>query len=127
MVGKRHDAAEITAKLTEADAMAASGHVQHDISKALGISIMTYHRWRKMRATTITAVAATMMQASWPSTPNTANSKAAIKPDQDSRLRQLELENSRLRRILTDLLLERLALTDGLDRDRRFGRFRASV
>jgi 2-keto-4-pentenoate hydratase/2-oxohepta-3-ene-1,7-dioic acid hydratase in catechol pathway len=48
MVGKRHASAEITAKLAQANELAAKGKTQREISKVLGVSIMTYHRWRKM-------------------------------------------------------------------------------
>jgi putative transposase len=48
MVGKRHASGEITAKLAHANELAAKGKTQREISKALGVSIMTYHRWKKM-------------------------------------------------------------------------------
>ena len=44
---KRHSAAEIATKLREADALAAAGRRQSEIAKALAISVMTLHRWRK--------------------------------------------------------------------------------
>ena len=47
MVGKRHASGEITAKLAQANELAAKGKTQREISKALGVSIMTYHRWKK--------------------------------------------------------------------------------
>ena len=46
---KRHAAAEIAAKLVDADALAKNGQPRAEIAKALGISVMTLHRWRKMR------------------------------------------------------------------------------
>ena len=48
MVGKRHASDEISAKLAQANELAAKGKTQREISKALGVSIMTYHRWKKM-------------------------------------------------------------------------------
>jgi hypothetical protein len=48
MVGKRHASGEIAAKLAQANELAAKGKTQREISKALGVSIMTYHRWKKM-------------------------------------------------------------------------------
>ena len=44
---KRHATAEIAAKLLDADALAKNGQPQAKIAKALGISVMTLHRWRK--------------------------------------------------------------------------------
>ena len=48
MKSKRHSAAEISAKLEQAQALAAAGKLQSEIAKALGVSIMTLHRWRKL-------------------------------------------------------------------------------
>ena len=48
MVGRRHDSQEISDKLAQADQLAAKGKTQREISKALGVSVMTYHRWKKM-------------------------------------------------------------------------------
>ena len=44
---KRHSTAEITSLLQDANAMAAAGRRKVQIAQALGISVMTYHRWRK--------------------------------------------------------------------------------
>lgn len=44
MVGKRHASEEISAKLAQAGELAAKGKTQREISKALGVSIMTFHR-----------------------------------------------------------------------------------
>jgi DNA-binding XRE family transcriptional regulator len=41
---KRHGAAEIAAKLLEADALAAKGQTQAELAKPLGVSVMTIHR-----------------------------------------------------------------------------------
>jgi putative transposase len=49
MVGKRHASGEITARLAQANELAAKGKTQREISKALGVSVMTYHRWKKLR------------------------------------------------------------------------------
>jgi transposase len=47
MSGKRHSADEIAVKLRRANEMMKEGKGQAEIAKALGISIMTYHRWRR--------------------------------------------------------------------------------
>lgn len=107
MVGKRHASDEISAKLAQANELAAKGKTQREISKALGVSIMTYHRWKKM----VPSGDATAhdwrgeMEARPPAFSD-ANSVEAIK--------RLELENSQLRRLVTDMLLEKLKLEEEL-------------
>src|SRR5262245_33457339 len=56
MVRKRHASDEISAKLAHANELAAKGKTQREISKALGVSIMTYHRWKKMLKSSAPAV-----------------------------------------------------------------------
>jgi hypothetical protein len=95
---KRHNTAEIAAKLSEADALAAAGRTQSDISKALAISIMTLHRWRKAR----------------PEQSPLASATVSDPPEHGrlGRIAELQLENSRLRKLVTDLLLEKMRLED---------------
>ena len=107
MVGKRHASGEITAKLAQANELAAKGKTQREISKALGVSIMTYHRWRKM------------LNAEEPAyVPG--GTAPEIRPGQssdarsDEMIKRLELENSQLRRLVTDMLLEKLKPEDEL-------------
>lgn len=95
----RHTGSEIAAKLATADEMAAQGRLHGDIAKSLGISLMTYHRWRKARGTSVN------------STPRLASDGDL---EQMSQIRDLQLENSRLRRLVTDLLLEKVKLEEGL-------------
>jgi putative transposase len=106
---KRHSAAEIAAKLDEADTLSAQGRNQSEIAKALGISVMTFHRWRKERAT-----------ASRSKTAIGVTSADSAEPAHSSRISELQLENSRLRRLVTDLLLEKMRLED--EQQRRNGR-----
>jgi hypothetical protein len=102
---KRHNAAEISAKLGKADVLTREGQTQSEIAKALGISVMTFHRWRKARL------------SSPPATPagvRTLGQLVSDLPTSDraARIAELQLENSRLRRLVTDLLLEKLRLED---------------
>ena len=46
---KRHNAAEIATKMGKADILIREGQTQSEIARALGISVMTFHRWRKAR------------------------------------------------------------------------------
>jgi len=101
MVGRRHAADEIATKLAQANELAAKGKSQREIAKALGVSIMTYHRWRKGHDVPARA----------------GRSRGASEAiDLEARPRgtmsQLELENLRLRRLVTDLLLEKLKLEE---------------
>jgi putative transposase len=116
MVGKRHASDEIAAKLAQANELAAKGKTQREISKALGVSIMTYHRWKKMM----------------PASEGSPESFGRVKTDvrtgtlpvsSDEMVKQLELENLQLRRLITDLLLEKLKVEEEL-RARREARFR---
>ena len=117
MVGKRHASGEIAAKLAQANELAAKGKTQREISKALGVSIMTYHRWKKMLS----------------EDPEPGQDPGRVGPELRPQtsgaigsvemIKRLELENSRLRRLVTDMLLDKLKLEDEL-RARQEARFR---
>ena len=115
MVGKRHASEEIAAKLAQANELLARGKTQREISKALGVSIMTYHRWKKMQHALEESPEATGHVDVRSQMANVAGPGAMIK--------QLELENSQLRRLVTDLLLEKLKLEEEI-RSRHEARFR---
>ena len=76
----RHTPEQIIAKLRQADADLASGLSGEQISKKLGISLQTYFRWR--------------------------NQYGGIKADEMKRLKELERENSRLKKIVADQALD---------------------
>jgi putative transposase len=84
MVTKRKQA-EIAAMLAQASDMAAKGKLQNEIADTLGISVMTLHRWRKAQ-----------------------HLRTGKRFDQSQRMSELQLENSRLRRLVTNLLLEKM-------------------
>lgn len=115
MVGKRHASQEITAKLAQANELAAKGKTQREISKALGVSIMTYHRWKKMLNSGDDHPAERIERNEVQQTFGDASSTDTI--------RRLELENSQLRRLVTDMLLEKLKLEEEL-RARQAARLR---
>lgn len=110
MAGKRHATEEISAKLAQANELAAKGKTQREISKALGVSIMTYHRWKKMMNVPVSDSAERYESG--------GNLDMHIdrsgRTDIDDELKRLELENTRLRRVVTDMLLEKLRLEDEL-------------
>jgi putative transposase len=100
MASKRwHSEAEIAAKLAQAKQLAAEGKTQSEIASTLGISIMTYHRWRNAHHGLAPAVASVA-----PGGPRFA--------DAVGKIAELQLENSRLRQLVTDLLLEKVQLQE---------------
>jgi putative transposase len=103
---QRHTQSEIATKLAMADDMAAQGRLHGDIAKSLGVSVMTYHRWRKARG-------ALTRPASRPVT-DAERVDSATEREQTNQIRELQLENSRLRRLVADLLLEKVKLEERL-------------
>jgi putative transposase len=101
---KRHTEAEITAMLDQAQAMAVQGKLQGDIAKSLGVSVMTYHRWRKARAANRSASPRVEAHRIDP----------AITRGRLNEVGELRLENSRLRHLVADLLLEKMKLEESL-------------
>lgn len=73
---KRPTPEEIMSKLHDADAELAAGTPVADVSKKLGISENTFHRWR--------------------------NQYGGMKADQAKRLKALEKENTRLKTIVAE-------------------------
>ena len=109
---KRHSQADIVSKLAEADAMIAQGKGQREVARVLGISIMTFHRWRKAYSRTPT-VAPTMAPSIQPKQSSHAGKSDQYPvPEAHDRVAELQLENSRLRRLLTDVMLEKIKLEE---------------
>ncbi|MBN9004265.1 MAG: helix-turn-helix domain-containing protein [Rhizobiales bacterium] len=104
---KKHSREEILLKLTRADELARAGKSQGDICKALGVSVMTLHRWRKLPLPKPELIL---------SRDRAGDSKTlANLPTMDEMHRvldELKLENQRLRKIVTDLLLEKTRLEE---------------
>jgi transposase-like protein len=104
---KRHSVEEIASKLRRAEQLMAGGQSQAQACKELGVSVMTYHRWRKLhpaRDAHDLVAANTAMLGGEPI------SHGDI-PDQ-KRIDELRIENERLRRIVTDLLLEKVKVEE---------------
>jgi putative transposase len=108
MAGRRHASGEIAAKLAQANELAAKGKTQREICKALGVSIMTYYRWKKLVNNTAHAI--DLKERGRPDDP--PDSSDALQTEDV--LKRLELENARLRRLVTDMMLEKLRLDDEL-------------
>jgi transposase-like protein len=98
---KRHTTVEIATKLAQANHLATRGKLRSEIARTLGVSVMTLHRWRKAPRGPQPALEAT---------------PEGSEPDRmrgaDDRITELQIENSRLRRLVTDLLLEKVKLEE---------------
>ena len=99
---QRHTPRQIDQKLKEADDLAANGRTQREIAQVLGISVMTFHRWRKSHY--LAAVSGARSMA--------AVAARSERSDLDTRVTELQTENIRLRRLVTDLLLEKMRLEE---------------
>jgi len=86
MARKRHTAEEIVAKLRQVDVLMAQGRAAAEAIRSIGVTEVTYYRWR--------------------------NEYGGLKGDQVKRLKELETENSRLRRAVSDLTLDKLILSE---------------
>jgi hypothetical protein len=99
---KRHSVEEIASKLHRAEQLMAGGHSQAQACKQLGVSVMTYHRWRKLHpARDGRSLVAAEMGA------RIGEPVGGIDLADLERIEELRIENERLRRIVTDLLLEK--------------------
>jgi putative transposase len=111
---RKHSKAEIAAMLDQADHLARQGMLQREIAGRLGVTLMTLHRWRKIRHA--------------PPATSGPDEIAGFEEELGSgqRIAELELENSRLRRLVTDLLLEKVELGEraGSNDPRRHARNR---
>ena len=96
----KHSKAEIAAKLAQAGDLATQGKLQSEIARTLGVSVMTLHRWRKLSPTPRAGVVGLNEASQFDHAPPA------------SRIAELQLENSRLRRLVTDLLLEKMKLEE---------------
>ncbi|EHR01307.1 helix-turn-helix domain-containing protein [Bradyrhizobium sp. WSM471] len=106
---KKHSRHEIFLKLNQADALVQAGSSQVQISKALGVSVMTLHRWRRLPRRPgefQSGEDAVQMEALGPEGQPSAEHMHRL-------VEELTLENRRLRKIVTDLLLEKLQLEEG--------------
>jgi putative transposase len=83
---KRYKAEEIILKLREADVEAGRGKTVPEICRQLGITEATYYRWRK--------------------------EYGGMRVDQAKRLKELEEQNSRLKRLLADAELDKAILRE---------------
>src|SRR5262249_37224880 len=79
----------------QANKLATRGRLQSEIARTLGVSVMTLHRWRKAPP------------GSQPASRELDRTRGA-----NGRIAELQLENARLRRLGTDLLLGKVQLEE---------------
>ena len=104
---KWHSRVEMATKLAKAHKLATQGKLQSEIARLLGVSVMTLHRWHKAppRPQPVSVVT--------PEAKEPHRTRGA-----DDRIAELQLENSRLRRLVTDLLLEKIKLEEAAQSQR---------
>ena len=86
MTGKREKAEDIVMKLRQVEVLQGQGKSVSDAVRQIGVTVQTYYRWRR--------------------------EYGGMTRDQAKRLKELEAENTRLRRAVSDLTLDKLILTE---------------
>ena len=86
MARKRYTAEEIIGKLREAEVALAQGGSVAAVARRLGVAEPTYYRWRR--------------------------EYGGLRVDQAKRLKELERENGRLKRLVADQALDNAMLRD---------------
>jgi len=84
--GKRHSPGQIVEKLRSGDAMLNAGKTVAEVVQFLGVSEQTYYRWRSQYG--------------------------GMKSEEAKRLKELEIENARLKRLLADAELDKAMLKE---------------
>ena len=85
-MARKHKPEEIIGKLREAEIVLAQGGTVLDACRRIGVTEQSYYRWRK--------------------------EYGGLKTDQARRMKDLEKENARLRRAISDLTLDKLILQE---------------
>ncbi len=86
MARKRYKPEEIVAKLRQVEVLTAQGKTTAEAIRSIGVTEVTFYRWRQ--------------------------EYGGLKGDQVKRLKELEQENLRLRKAVSDLTLEKLILKE---------------
>jgi putative transposase len=86
MARKTYKPEEIVAKLRQVDVLVSQGRPVAEAVRSIGVTPFTYYRWRR--------------------------EYGGLKTDQVKRLKELEKENERLRKAVSDLTLEKLILRE---------------
>ena len=86
MKGKKYTAEQIVTKLREAEVLLAKGMALAEVCRQLEITEVTYYRWRK--------------------------EYGGLRVDQAKRLKEIEAENARLRKVIADLTIDNSILKE---------------
>jgi putative transposase len=86
MAKKRHTAEQIISKLREAEILLAKGTKLPQVCRKLGVTEQTYYRWRK--------------------------EYGGVRTDQVKRFKEMEKENTRLKKLVADLSLDNAILKE---------------
>lgn len=86
MPRKHHKPEEIVAKLRQENVLILQGQSVADAAREIGVTESTYYRW--------------------------CREFAELKSDQVKRLKELEAENARLRKVVSDLIREKMILAE---------------
>tara|TARA_B100001750_G_scaffold204979_1_gene181700 strand:+ start:144 stop:422 length:279 start_codon:yes stop_codon:yes gene_type:complete len=86
MARKRYTAEQIIGYLRQAEVMVGSGRTMDEVFRDIGVTANTYYRWRKQYG--------------------------GMGTDQARRLKELEVENQRLKRVVADLTLDNVILRE---------------
>ena len=89
MAKRKHTAERIINKLREAEVVISSGNTVAEAARRIGVSEQTFYRWRA--------------------------EYGSIRIDQARRLKQLETENSRLKRAVAELTLDNQILKEAAE------------
>jgi putative transposase len=84
--GRKHTPEQISNLMRQIDSSVANGKTSAAACKECGITVQTYYRWRREYSN--------------------------LKPDQSKRLKELEQENEKLKRLVAELSLEKQILRD---------------
>lgn len=89
MSGKRYSPEEIIRNLREADVLLGQGKTVAEVIRQLGVNKITYYRWRR--------------------------EYGGMKVEQAKRLKDLEKENARLKKLVADLSLDNSILKEAAE------------
>ena len=85
-MGKKHKPEEIVVKLRQVDVLTSQGSTVADAIRQIGVTEITYYRWRK--------------------------EYGGLQTNQVRRIKDLEQENARLRRAVSDLTIDKMILSE---------------
>jgi putative transposase len=85
-MGNKHKPEEIVAKLRQVDVLTSQGTTVADAIRQIGVTQLTYYRWRK--------------------------EYGGLQTNQVKRMKELEQENVRLRKAVSDLTLDKMILSE---------------